>query len=141
MTKPFRSSLGLYIGFWAAGVLLMVYSYVSEPPTALPAPESYGHSYSGELRIMLAVTSVEMVIFALILRPWSYDRSWLRALLALSLLTPWLLLWGAFGIHAGPATHTHTAWLLLLWAVLAVSCVSSFRRSKQPNPRCREPDL
>ena len=56
----------------------------------------------GELARILTVAAGEIIVLLAILRPWSYRRSWGRALLAFAVLSPWLLLWGAVGLHAGP---------------------------------------
>ena len=125
-TRRFRSPLTLFAGFWIIGIVVMVRSYYGNPhdPT-LTGTDAYGHTQLGELARILRITAVEVLVFLLLLRPWSYQRSWMRALAGVVLLTPWLLLWGALGLHAGPTTHAHTSWLLLFWLGLTVSGIVS----------------
>jgi hypothetical protein len=126
MIKLRRQPILLFSGFWLVGVALMTQSYVRHPvDPALHGTAAYGTTYAGELRFILSVTAVEMLISAMILRPWSYYHSWVRALSVFVLCTPWMLLWGALGLHAGPATHVHSIWLLLYWVGLLVSATVS----------------
>jgi hypothetical protein len=134
-----RTPIVLFAAFWLSGLILIVGTYVSNPhDPALTGTEAYGHTQPGELSHILAITAGEMLVFLVLLRPWSYHRSWLRAVGALLVLTPWLLLWGVLGLHAGPTTHTHTLLLGLLWFGLAVTSVVSgvavirMRRRVQP---------
>jgi hypothetical protein len=117
-----RAPLILYTGFWIIGALFMTGAYYANPhDPALTGTEAYGHTRIGELARILQITAGEILVFVLVLRPWSYHRSWLRAFAGLVLLTPWLLLWSVVAMHSGPATHAHTSWLLLLWIALAIS--------------------
>ena len=117
-----RRPMRLFSGFSAAGLVMFIYEYVANPyDPALTGTAAYGHTYPGELSLVLRMSAVEIVAAAMVLRPWSYNRSWGRALVAVLLLTPWLMLWGVLGLHAGPATHAHTTWLVGLWLGLAVA--------------------
>ena len=49
-----------------------------------------------------------------ILRPWSYDRSWGRALVAWILLAPWNALSMIMSMHQGGIIVLHWMWLCLL---------------------------
>jgi hypothetical protein len=117
----------------------MVSTYLGNPhDPALKGTEAYGHTQRGELAHILGITAGEVLVLLLLLRPWSYDRSWLRALGALLVLTPWLMLWGILGLHAGPTTHTHTALLLLVWVSLVgasvVSGIAALRARRRVQP-------
>ena len=126
MSPVRRAPLALFITFWSLGVILMVLTYVSNPhdPT-LRGTAAYGHTSPGELRTMLWITAAEILTFLVVLRPWSYDHAWPRAVVALVLLTPWLLLWGALGMHSGPTTGTHGLWIVLFWLGLVVAAIVS----------------
>jgi hypothetical protein len=126
--------------FWLVGVVLMTLSYVGNPvDPSLIGTDRYGQSYSGELQSILTVTLAEIAISLAILRPWNYRRSWWRPLLLLVILTPWLLLWGVVGMHAGPTTHTHSLWLMLYWigllgAISISGCAAVLaRRRSEPH--------
>ena len=116
----------VFTTFWLIGIALMSWSYATNPVNpALHGPGRYGTTYEGELRFILTVTLGEIAISLGVLRPWSYQRSWVRTLIMLLLLSPWLLLWGALGLHAGPTTHTHTLWLVLFWFGLLSAAIAS----------------
>ena len=72
-----------------------------------------------------AVTASEILVSVAVLRPWSYRRSWGRSLALAVVLAPWMLLWGGFGMHAGPTTHAHTLWLFFYWVGLLAAAVTS----------------
>jgi hypothetical protein len=122
--REFRPA-AVFAAFWLIGIALMSWSYVANPVNpSLRGTERYGTTYAGELRFILMVTLLEITISLGVLRPWSYRRSWIRVLVLLLLLTPWLLLWGALGLHAGPTTHTHTLWLVFWIGLLGAAIVS-----------------
>ncbi|HEU5185607.1 MAG TPA: hypothetical protein VFU01_13630 [Gemmatimonadaceae bacterium] len=133
-----RRGVILFTVFWLLAALDMTFTYVRNPyDPSLMGTTAYGHTSPGELTRMLTILAGELVLFLAILRPWSYRQSWLRALFALVILSPWLLLWGPIGLHAGPTTHAHTTWLLVLWvglfAVLVVSAVSRVAARSKPD--------
>jgi NhaP-type Na+/H+ or K+/H+ antiporter len=104
----------------------MTYSYVANPiDSSLTGTAAYGTTYRGELGFIALVTAAEVIVSVTVLRPWSYRCSWGRALLLLVLLTPWLLFWGALGLHAGPTTHIRTVWLMLYWVGVFGSVLTS----------------
>jgi hypothetical protein len=121
-----RRPVVTFSGFWLIGIALMIYDYFRNPVIpGLHGTAAYGTTHAGELQVILLVTAAEVLISTVILRPWSYQHSWFRSLLTLILLTPWMLLWGALGLHAGPTTHMHSMWLLLYWVGLLVAAVMS----------------
>ena len=132
MRSP-KVPLAIFFAFWLLAVGDMTWTYLSNPhdPT-LTGTDRYGHTYPGELARILTVAAGEIIVLLAILRPWTYRRSWGRALLAFAVLSPWLLLWGAVGLHAGPTTHAHTAWLLLLWLGLLGAALFAFFRGPIP---------
>ena len=127
MRKRFTTPAVLLLGaFWLAGVALMIRSYVANPvDPSLRGAARYGTTYAGELRFILAVTASEILVSVAVLRPWSYRRSWGRSLALAAVLAPWMLLWGGFGMHAGPTTHAHTLWLFFYWVGLLAAAVTS----------------
>lgn len=111
----------LFAAYWAAGSLYVLSAAIANSvPVAGAKPGGPGTPYPGELHDVLIVLLCEAGISGLILQPWSYRQSWDRAVLVLLILTPWLLILGALGLHAGPATGAHLVWLMLLWAGLAI---------------------
>jgi peptidoglycan/LPS O-acetylase OafA/YrhL len=77
-----------------------------------------------------------------ILRPWSYDRSWRRALLALLAVLPLAGHYSTGVAITGGVMALHTLWLLTIVLVLALitlrSLVSGGRRGggrEGPPPR------
>lgn len=77
--------------------------------------------------------TVELVVTALIVRPWRLKRLWLRLLIAFVLLLAWSVPWMLSAMHQPPVHGMHLLWLLLLdvgllLALCLVSAVSLLRR-------------
>ncbi|MBS9726870.1 hypothetical protein, partial [Stutzerimonas stutzeri] len=77
--------------------------------------------------------TVELVVAALIVRPWRLKRLWLRLLIAFVLLLAWSVPWMLSAMHQPPVHGMHLLWLLLLdvgllLALCLVSAVSLMRR-------------
>ncbi|PJL58217.1 hypothetical protein B9Y82_05555 [Stenotrophomonas maltophilia] len=58
----------------------------------------------------------EIVVVALLLRPWSLFRLWLRLTIMLVPLLAWTLLWSVSAIHQPPVRGLHSQWLQALSA-------------------------
>ncbi len=76
--------------------------------------------------------TVELVVTALIVRPWKLKRLWLRLLIAFALLLAWSVPWMLSAMHQPPVHGMHLLWLLLLdvgllLALCGVSAVSAWR--------------
>ena len=88
--------------------------------------------------------TVELVVAALIVRPWRLKRLWLRLLIAFALLLLWSVPWMLSAMHQPPVQGMHLLWLLLLdvglLALCMVSAVSAWRafrrRGRADAPRC-----
>jgi hypothetical protein len=77
-------------------------------PTGLPGDLENFHNRPGDLSQVLTMTVVELLFVLVILRPWSYQRSWGRSLAALLLLTPWTLFYLLILIHSGGIMVLHS---------------------------------
>jgi hypothetical protein len=110
----------------ACVLLLMWRSAVRDPgPTGLPGDLPNWHNRPGDLASVTRFVLVEAVVAFVIFRPWSYHRNWRRAVTAILLFAPWLLLNLMMLIHAGQIMLLHTLWLLVLWvSFLAVALYS-----------------
>ena len=118
--------LALFVAFCAAGVALFVEANALDPPDpTLEGTATYGRNHPGELRFILTLAAAEAAVALALLRPWSYRRSWFRAFTALCALTPWFLLVGVGGMHAGTVTARHLVWLAAGWVSLLVTAVVS----------------
>jgi hypothetical protein len=115
-------------------VLLMVRAMRLDPgPTGLPGDLPNVHNRTGDLSSILLQMSLELLVLTVILRPWSYYRSWGRALTALVLCIPWTLIFMALLIHAGSVMVLHVVWLigiLLGTACLTVISANAARRHR-----------
>lgn len=109
-----------------------MFEYARHPyDPSLGGPALLGRSHPGELTLVLVSIALETVVLALVLRPWSWQRSWRRAVTAFALFTPWLGFWHALSLGSGPVTGTHVLVLLVLWlglALLAALSSVAFRR-------------
>ena len=106
------------------------------PYVTNPRQRRYGQNWPGDLSTEITLGAWEMLALMLILRPWSYRRSWGRALFALVLAIPWTLFMAMVGMHAGSVNGAHLVWrtvivlaLLVLTTLSAVEAARA-RRSK-----------
>jgi hypothetical protein len=91
-------------------------SAVRDPgPTGLPNDLPNWHNRPGDFRDNALLVLTEAAVAMLLIRPWSYDRSWGRALNGAVMFAPWLLLNLMFMIHSGGIMVLHTLWLFALW--------------------------
>jgi hypothetical protein len=139
-------------GFWQVALLiatvvgtlvLMWRSALRDPgPTGLPNDLRYSHNFPGDFRRNAIQLLIEAVIALLLIRPWSYQRSSGRVLIAAALFAPWVLLNLMFLIHSGGIMVLHTVWLLIVWLSLvcaalwagAATIVNRFKRSGERAP-------
>ena len=66
-----------------------------------------------------ALVLLELIGVVAVLRPWSYRRSWRRAVAALGLFAPWTFIFLALLIHSGGIMLLHFFWLagMCAWLV------------------------
>jgi len=130
VTKAMR--VALLPALWAATAWMMARDWASDPyDPVLSGTARYGHNHEGALVDGLVLTLVELAVLVAILRPWSYDRSWGRSLVAVVLLAPWAFLSMVMSMHAGGIVVVHLMWILLalvgLVVVFLVSAISVYR--------------
>jgi hypothetical protein len=118
---------------WAATTAVMIRQWQNDPYNpALKGTASYGHNGPGALEWGVLYATLDLAVLCLVLRPWSYDRSWRRAAIALLLFTPWALLNVITLMHAGSVWATHIMSAVAIWlglvVLLAVSGVATFLR-------------
>ena len=121
MKRRFTALL-LFVWFWTLGVLVMTWTYYAHPD---PGTGANGTTYQGELATMLGVTTLQVAVFGALLRPWSYQRSWDRAVGSLLILTPCIPVWMIMNMHAGPTSGMNVMWLMLFWVGLLGAAVVS----------------
>ena len=123
---------------WSVTAIAMAISYLRDPYSPLREDTAaYGHNHEGALWQGLLITAVELVIVGLILRPWSYQRAWWRALGALGLLVPWTLFSALMVMHAGGILAIHFLWVLGLTAATVVVLLWSIVASVRLRPEQR----
>ncbi len=110
---------------WVGTALGMVNDSLHDPYVATRlGTAAYHHNQEGALLQGLGMTLVELVVLALILRPWSYRRSWGRSAVALVVILPWTLLWAGL-MHQGGVLVVHAMWLVSLVVILCACCAWS----------------
>lgn len=110
----------------------MIRSWIGDPyRPEVELRDQYGHNGEGALVRGLVLVAIELVVLLAILRPWSYHRSWGRALAAAIALAPWTLLSTVLTMHAGGVISLHALWLwiagFVLWPMFLVSAIGSAR--------------
>ncbi|HEL2957158.1 MULTISPECIES: hypothetical protein [Stenotrophomonas] len=94
--------------------------------------------------VFALLSTVELVVAALIVQPWKLGRLWLRLLIAFVLLLAWSVPWLLSAMHQPPVQGMHLLWLLLLdvgllLALCAVSAVSAWRALRRRRRRSTNP--
>ena len=125
---------------WLFFVRLMYRSYyVFDPPNpALQGTDAYGHNHAGVFTGALWFMAAELAVLYLIVRPWSYRRSFKRLIVALTLFVPWMTLSGMALMHAGAVVALHFFWLFVLDTALIicllVSVIATQRHAARRQP-------
>ena len=114
----------------------MVRDWIIDPyNSALAGAARYGHNHSGALGEGLAACFIELVLLVALLRPWSFDRSWGRALGALALTLPWTVFSMVITMHAGGIVAIHFLWLCFVVVLLLAALVMGLLPSRDAAPR------
>ena len=114
---------------WFAGagsvvLLLMAISAMRDiGPTGLPGDLPNWHNRPSDYSRFALAVLFEGFVAVLLLRPWSYNRSWGRSACTFLLLLPWLSLNLLMMIHSGGIMVIHTLWLFALWTGCGVAAV------------------
>jgi len=132
--KPVLTRRSLpFIGFWLVGTGITAWSGTRVDPYMLhvmgvPLPHPY--PWQGVL-LIVGIQTIEVLLFYALVRPGSYQRSWVRALLALLLS---LVLLGFFGVslmHAPPYMVWHWLWIacasVTLLVLFSISVIQKLR--------------
>jgi len=93
------------------------------------APQSYA---TGKVVTFALMSTVEIAVVMLIVRPWRWRRLWLRLLIAFVLLLTWSVPFAMGAMHQSPVYGAHLLWLLLLdlslfLTLCAVSVISAWQ--------------
>jgi hypothetical protein len=84
-----------------------------------PTHRQNGANWPGDLAAAMWRGALWLGLLVLLLRPWSYRRSWGRALVASLFFGSAGVLLLMAGMHAGPTMNAPTFWMLLV----ALSCL------------------
>ena len=115
----------------------MVRAYLGDPPDpARVGTAAYGHNHPGALLHGVLLSLSELILLYAVLRPWSYRRSWGRALAALALLLAWLIVAAVLALHAGPVLALHLFWVALCALIVLGLAVASGLAALRARPRC-----
>jgi len=107
--------------FWLLTAVLMSLNYSADPYSpSLEGASRYGHNHDGALTAGLSLTLVELFVVYAILRPSSYQRSWIRSVVALVVFVPWTACSVLMTMHAGGVIGLHCLWVVPLVLLLAV---------------------
>ena len=122
-------------------VFLMLKDWIEDNPalqnrpteehnTVMHITQSYGHNQEGALWMGLLLLSVELLVFYRIIKPWSFDKSYERVAIAVSVFLLWAFVSLLMSMHAGGIFLLHFLWVFSL-IILALSFL--FKKSKVPN--------
>ena len=102
------------------------------------------HSYPVEgVLWTLGLTCAELVLVTFILRPRTYVRSWIRALVAFGVAAAFLFLGALGSMHSPPFYTFYLWWLLLVAGSMLLLCIwssfSAVATTQSPNQRLERP--
>ena len=112
----------------------------SELGTFDPTGQQIYANWPGELMETLGLIAIEVALLYLILRPWSYTRSWGRALMAGLLLAPFAVF--AFGVmfmYGSLIALMHVIWLGLVAGGLFVAALVSASAAASETTEAEQP--
>ena len=116
---------------WLAFAVMMIRNYLGDPyDPSLEGTAAYGHNQEGALLQGLGLSLSELIILMGIFRPWSYDRSWGRGMIAVALLLPWTALGLLSMMHSGGVFALHGLWLVIILVGALVTTIVSAVGSK-----------
>ena len=98
--------------------------------TAIHITQSYGYNQEGDLWMGLLLLSVELLVFYRIIEPWSFDKSYDRVAIAVSLFLLWAFVSLIMSMHAGGIFMLHFLWVFSL-IIIALSFL--FKKSGPTN--------
>lgn len=122
---------------WLIVAALMVRSWIVDPYVEpLDGIPEYGHNGPDALRHGLGWLAVELILVFSILRPWNYDRSWWRPVVALLPVVPLVGYLFVTQFHSGGIHGLHLLWaaFLMLWLFRRADVDRGDRRSERASP-------
>ncbi len=114
---------GALLGAWILVLIEMAMMLRRDPVVDGRGYRPYGHNWPGDFMSEAIESFVEIAVLALILRPWSFQRSWIRALVSAGVFFPWSLFTAVAGMHAGSIFAAHGLWLFALATALVLIAV------------------
>lgn len=93
---------------------------IEEHNSAIHITQSYGYNQEGDLWTGLLLLSVELIVFYWIIKPWSFDKSYERVAIAVSLFLLWAFVSLIMSMHAGRIFMLHFLWVFSL-IIIALS--------------------
>ncbi len=98
-----------------------------------PTRRLYGVNWPGDLAAAVWRGALWLGLLVLLVRPWSYRRSWGRALAAFLFFGAAGVLLLMAGMHAGPTLHAPALWMLLVApGCLIAAAVSAWLGLRRP---------
>ncbi len=133
MKTRLLTSCAIFVGLWAAGVVLFAmnhyefsYENLSRNVTPLTSAQNGVGFLTAELAVLFAV-----------LWPPTFNNSWQRALVALVLSGCWIAYLAMGVMHAPGWFHANLLWILAVFCGLLVLAVVSAIASFRDNRRAR----
>ena len=107
---------------WLVALATMYLAFRFDPPLS---PDNLSemtflghHNLPGELGRTVILSSMELVILGLLLRPWSTEPLRPKLIVAIALLLFWIILFGVATMQSGEVSKINLFWLLGIWLFL-----------------------
>lgn len=123
------------LGFLFFAMLFLFGMYVSYRQNPYDPTLSGTMSYGGNppFKNTLILVGIEVAVWYLIIRPWSFNHSVWRVVIALLVFVPWLGVSVLEMMHAGSVAGTHLFWIFSVCVVLLLMFVMSLIGRRENN--------
>jgi hypothetical protein len=123
----FKSLFIRHFRIWFLPVLWFIFAFWMwkdwNAPHPIDTPEhmnGYGFNQSGTLRLIILISSVELIFVQFMIRAWAKERSPLLEFIAWGVMTFWLFITILMSMHGGGVIMLHLLWVFILEGWLSV---------------------
>jgi len=125
----FKVGVFLVLSLWSGLFVYLIHRnyFVTDPfNPELTGTSRYGHNGEGDFRQYAVIISIEFLILAFVLLPFSFSRFyWIRPLILQSAFGFWFFMMAVAGMHGGGVHALHTLYLLGINVIIFVLFIAS----------------
>jgi hypothetical protein len=115
---PFVWFVGIILLFWGGAQIHGYRLHVMQIPLPHPYPWK-------TVLILIAIMTIEAAVLLAIIRPWSYDKSWIRSVVSFFVFLSFSFIFLFTLMHAPAHVLYHFLWLVVISIALLVCSIWS----------------